>query len=152
MIIGLDPGRYKIGVACTDGDTLLFSAIVPKAEEDVLCSAIAENKFEKLSLWVKEGSTESIDKNEKPEGIMLGNGTSHPELEKKIREASDTALYIVNEYGTTLEGRKLYWRLNPPEGLWKIIPTSLRVPPRDIDDLAAYAIAIAGMKEVKGNL
>jgi hypothetical protein len=49
-------------------------------------------------------------------------------------------LETADEYGTTLKGRELYWKLHPPKGLWKLVPTSLRTPPRDIDDLAAWAI------------
>ena len=36
MIAGIDPGRWKIGVAFADGDALLFSAIIPAEKRTVL--------------------------------------------------------------------------------------------------------------------
>ena len=51
---------------------------------------------------------------------------------------------VVEEYGTTLEAREIYWRLHAPRGLMKLVPTSLRTPPRNVDDLAAYAILLRG--------
>jgi hypothetical protein len=72
------------------------------------------------------------------ETIYLGNGTSSEDLSKTLIGICE--LEITDEYGTTLKGRELYWKLHPPKGFWKLVPVSLRTPPRDIDDLAAWAI------------
>ena len=142
MFLGIDPGRWKIGFAAADRDRLLFSAIIPKDKEGALICAVSSRDISALDRWAKEGRAEDavFDSDTK---IFIGDGTSSGELCGKLDPAADVA--VVNEYGTTLAGRKLYWKLHPPVGLWRLIPTSLRVPPRDIDDLAAWAIIISAL-------
>ena len=139
MKCGIDPGRYKIGFVLVDGENLLFSAIVPKSEEVILVEAIENNNWILLAEWRKEGSVDSV-LGKVADKILLGDGTSHDETKKLLKDS--IKVEIVSEYGSTLKARELYWKLHPPKWLWKIIPTSLRVPPRDIDDLAAWAIVI----------
>lgn len=134
---GIDPGRYKIGVAFSEEGRLLFSAIIPKSSEEVLLLSLKESNWELLDVWKKEGDLKSME-GKMLEKICLGNGTSSEELHDLLRGICD--LEITDEYGTTLKGRELYWKLHQPKGLWKLIPVSLRTPPRDIDDLAAWAI------------
>lgn len=134
---GIDPGRHKIGVAFTEGDRLLFSAIIPKLSEEVLLLSFKKRNWEALDVWKKEGDLKFLE-GRVLEKIFLGNGTSSEDLNKLL--GSICELEITDEYGTTLKGRELYWKLHPPKGLWKLVPLSLRTPPRDIDDLAAWAI------------
>ena len=134
---GVDPGRYKIGVAFVEGDRLLFSAIVPKSSEEVLLQSLKEREWKLLVPWIKEGDFKFIE-GKTLEKICLGNGTSSKELTELLSGICE--LEITDEYRTTLRGRELYWKLHPPRGVWKLVPTSLRIPPRDIDDLAAWAI------------
>ena len=134
---GIDPGRYKIGVAFAEGDSLLFSAIIPKAAEGVLFESIRKRDWDVLKPWKKIGETKLLE-GRTLERIYLGNGTSSEDLSKLLSGICE--LEIADEYGSTLKGRELYWKLNPPKGLWKLIPVTLRTPPRDIDDLAAWAI------------
>jgi hypothetical protein len=54
---------------------------------------------------------------------------------------------LTDERMTTLEARGLYWALHPPRGMYRIIPKSLRVPPRNLDDLAAWAIIQRAISE-----
>ncbi len=116
---------------------LLFSAIVPKSDEAVLTSALKAGDWSLLDHWKKEGDLGSVA-GKKVEKIYVGNGTSSDDLIRLLDGVCD--IESADEYGTTLKGRELYWRLHPPEGLWRLIPTTLRTPPRDIDDLAAWAI------------
>ena len=134
---GIDPGRYKIGVAFAEGDSLLFSAIIPKAAEDVLFESFRKKDWNALEPWKKIGETKLLE-GRTLETIYLGNGTSSEDLSKTLIGICE--LEITDEYGTTLKGRELYWKLHPPKGFWKLVPVSLRTPPRDIDDLAAWAI------------
>lgn len=137
MMCGLDPGRHKIGVAFSQDGELLFSAIIPKKDESVLLIALKDKKWDLFSPWKKEGDLALLCSMEL-EKIFIGNGTSSKDLCKLLKEVCEIELR--DEYGTTLKGRELYWKLHPPRGLWKFVPTSLRTPPRDIDDLAAWAI------------
>lgn len=137
MKCGIDPGRHKIGFALAEEDNLLFSAIIPKAEEDKLREALSAQDWEILAPWKQEGGLENIS-GKKTEKIYIGDGTSSSEIITLLQ--NDGRVESVDEKGSTLEGRRRYWLLHPPEGLWRLIPTSLRVPPRDIDDLAAWSL------------
>lgn len=140
MKCGIDPGRYKIGFAIVENGKLLFSAIIPKSKEEVLAKAVKDNDWKLLEQWGKEGNVAAVS-NMIAEKVLLGDGTSSNEIKSLLKETVN--LEIVSEYETTLKGRELYWQLHSPKGLWKLIPTSLRTPPRDIDDLAAWAIVNA---------
>lgn len=137
MTGGIDPGRWKAGFALVDGVELLFSAIVPNSAKDVLALAVKNADWGLLSEWGMEGSPDNaagrrIDK------LYVGNGTSSEEFCKIL-----PVPYIeADEYGTTLDARKLYWRLHRPRGLARLLPLSLRTPPRNVDDLAAYAVVL----------
>lgn len=139
MIAGIDPGRWKTGFALAEGGRLLFSAIIPSDKKEILIEAIKSGNWETLAAWRQEGSAELLPKTA-PEAVCVGSGTSSEEF----RAALPFPYKIVEEYGTTLEARKIYWRLHSPRGLMKLVPTSLRTPPRNVDDLAAYAIALRG--------
>lgn len=136
MFCGIDPGRFKIGIAFADGEKLLYSAIIPKVNESVICAALENGEWHLLDDWRREGRLANLA-GRSVEKIYLGNGTSSSELGKKLERL---CVEVTDERGTTLKGRKLYWKLHPPRGLWRLVPTSLRTPPRDIDDLAAFCI------------
>ena len=136
MLCGIDPGRFKIGVAFEENGELLFSAIVPKTSESVLCSALTRGELHLLNEWRREGALANL-KGRTVEKIYVGNGTSSRDL---VKNMGGLPVSVTDEHGTTLAGRRVYWRLHPPRLLWRFVPTSLRTPPRDIDDLAAYCI------------
>jgi hypothetical protein len=71
----------------------------------------------------------------------LGDGTGAREFAAAVGDFP-FELERVREKGTTLEARNLYWNLHPPKGWLRLVPQSLIVPPRDVDDLAAWAIAL----------
>ena len=141
MIVGIDPGRWKIGVAFVDGASteLLLSAIVPASESDTLTAVFEKSQWNYFEKWICEGTLDSI-RGRAVQKIFIGSGTSSKEFVKKFYLPHT----VVDEYGTTLEARKIYWRLHKPTGILKFFPTSLRTPPRHIDDLAAYATALRG--------
>lgn len=137
MKCGIDPGRGKIGVAVVEDGYLLFSAIVPKGRQADIKHAIKTGDWELLARWTEEGDAVAVS-GRKPDSILVGNGTSSDEILKLLEDIP--GVESADEYGTTLEGRRFYWKLHPPKGLWRLVPTSLRTPPRDIDDLAAWSI------------
>lgn len=139
MIAGIDPGRWKTGFALAEDGRLLFSAIIPSDKKEILIEAIENGNWETLAEWRQEGSASGLPKRA-PEAVCVGGGTSSEEF----RAALSCPYKVVEEYGTTLEAREIYWRLHAPRGLMKLVPTSLRTPPRNVDDLAAYAILLRG--------
>ena len=142
MICAADPGKFKTGFALAEDDgTLIFSAVIPADMHTEFAAALEDKNAAWFLKYLREGKIpESFEVSE----IVVGNGTMHAELLKMLDGKISTK--TADEYGTTLEGRKLYWKLHPPKGLWKLLPTSLRVPPRDIDDLAAWAILLKNIK------
>jgi RNase H-fold protein (predicted Holliday junction resolvase) len=136
MFLGVDPGRQKFGWALTEENgNLCASGIVSFEQLDLFANAVALAP-EKLCQWRLEG--------ELPSGIRIrkvfcGDGTGHaPFLRSLLPQGIDVEL--IKERNTTLNARALYWKLHPPLGLWRLVPLSLRVPPRPIDDLAACCI------------
>ena len=136
MNCGIDPGRYKIGLAFAENSELLFSAIVPKNDEQAVADALNLKSWQGISKWCMEGNIKNLY-GKILRKIYIGNGTSSSEIQKLLYGLETE---VVNEYGSTLAGRKRYWELHRPKGLWRLIPVSLRIPPRNIDDLAAWVI------------
>lgn len=116
MVAAFDPGR-NVGFALVDERGRLLDGQVLTAE-DVTKLAIPEHAT-----------------------VVVGGGTGSADL-LRLLAARDVAVVTVDEVGTSLEGRRLYFELNPPALPWRLVPRGLWVPPRPIDDFAAYAIAL----------
>jgi hypothetical protein len=77
-----------------------------------------------------------------PSGIVLvGDGTGSGAVVEHLR-ARGLEPTLVDERGTTLAARELYFRDHPARGLVRLLPRGMRAPGRTIDDYAAYAIAL----------
>ena len=136
MYLGIDPGRQKFGWALAEENgAFCASGIVPADSLEPFAQAVVESP-EQLAQWRIEG--------EIPLGFRIrkafcGDGTGHAAyLETLLAWRLDVEL--VRETNTTLEARDVYWKLHRPRGLRRLLPASLLVPPRPIDDLAAYCI------------
>jgi RNase H-fold protein (predicted Holliday junction resolvase) len=70
---------------------------------------------------------------------VLGNGTSSRQWQRDLADLAVPVL-LVDEWGTTLAARQRYWQLWPPRGWRRLLPMGLRLPPRDLDDLAAQIL------------
>lgn len=139
ILCGIDPGREKLGVALAESGNLLFSALLSLDQLPLLCTALKGGGWEVFPACERrKGFYEG-----KPEMNFLGNGTASALVAEELKKNS-VGYCLVDEKGTTLEARTLYWKLHPPRGLWLFFPLSLRVPPRPIDDLAAWAILKRG--------
>ena len=151
VVLGLDPGRDKIGFAAARRDkSLLFSGILPSREDAVWERALGREEgikeiFEIFSPWLRECPA-SNTKGLKLSLIVVGNGTCSGLLLQRVRRCAKCEVLCVDERGTTLEARKLYWRLHRPAWWQRLLPQGIRVPPRPLDDLAAWAIAHRGIE------
>ena len=122
MIIGIDPGRDKCGVAVLNsGGGVKFSKVVPTADLELTLKKLAAHFDIEL--------------------LILGNGTTHLDAENKIN-ALNLPVKVVDEKFTTEEARKLYWKKNPPRGWRKLLPTSMQVPPDPVDNLVAEILVL----------
>ena len=148
--MGLDPGRDKVGWAFVGQDReLLMSGIFPAGDRALFWLGLKALAGEASALapWTLEapsprGEASSI----MIMAFVVGDGTCGGELASSL-EAQDFGCPIlrVDERGTTLEARTLYWRLHGPSWWQRLLPRTLWVPPRPLDDLAAWAIAMRGM-------
>ncbi|MFA4905415.1 MAG: hypothetical protein WC645_02805 [Candidatus Margulisiibacteriota bacterium] len=129
MILAVDPGREKCGLAVLDD--------CAKVLEKRVCAA-AKIADEVSSL---------IQKYNIPT-LVLGDSTGSRSVKKSISRLELSAnLVFVPEKNSSWEARKRYFKENPPRGLWRFIPSSLLVPPVPIDDFAAV---ILGERYLKG--
>ncbi|PHV62403.1 pre-16S rRNA-processing nuclease YqgF [Cyanobacterium aponinum] len=123
IFLGFDPGRDKCGLAIVTIDKQILWHEVIKSED-----AIASIQ----QLWSKY----------QPNKLIIGNLTTSQEWKRKIIDKLNlsSAIEFVDEKNSTLEARGLYWQMYPPKGLGRLIPQSLKVPPRPIDDLVAILL------------
>ena len=120
LIAGLDPGRSKCGLVLTD-------RLAQQIQEAAILSPSQTLNW--LRHWHSQGLRT----------LVIGNGTGSKPWLSRLRDL-DLTLQLVDERGTTLTARQRYWELFPPRGLAKLIPLGLRMPPRDLDDLAAQLL------------
>ncbi|MED5383756.1 MAG: resolvase [Cyanobacteriota bacterium] len=125
-VIGFDPGRSKCGLVLvrTDAAQVLDS--------DVL---VPEAVLNTLDQWSQGGNLPMI---------VMGDGTGSDAWKTPLQKL--TTVVQVNERGTTLKARQRYWQLWPPRGLWRLVPEGLRVPPAELDAVAALVMVEAYLK------
>jgi RNase H-fold protein (predicted Holliday junction resolvase) len=130
LILAIDPGREKCGLALVDGRShLRLRAVVPTGS---VAARVAE--------WCAAHA---------PDHILLGAGTGSSPLRATL-VARAIPVEIVPERDTTLRARALYFADHPPRGLRRLLPRSLLTPPIPIDDYAACAIALAWLAATDG--
>ncbi len=141
LYIGIDPGRDKSGWAVVDEfGGLRASGIFRSSEADLFFKALLTGSPDPLEQFLLErlgpwpSGLPSSD-------IVMGDGTGK-EVLLSLAQSLSLRVKLIPERGTTLAARKLYWNLHPPRGLWRLVPSGLRVPSRDVDDLAAWAIVL----------
>lgn len=151
MILGLDPGRDKVGWAFVGLDRkLLLSGIFSTAEKAFFwCALKAWNRdADVLKKWVLERPERGIEFCSL-DAFVVGKGTGGNDLAEDLEnQAFDCRVFRVDESGTTLEARELYWSLHIPSWWQRFLPRTLWVPPRPLDDFAAWAIAMRGMDKI----
>lgn len=155
MVLGLDPGRDKVGWAFVGREgELLRSGIFPSRERALFWRALRalDRDRDLLDTWTLERPFEKREV-AMPDVFVVGKGTCGGALAADLRTQSFGARVLcVDEKGTTLEARSLYWRLHAPSWWQRFLPRALWIPPRPLDDLAAWAIAVRGMGEALASM
>ena len=153
MILGIDPGRDKTGWAMVHNTGNLAAAgIFHDGEWPAFIEAVsspAASGIGGLGLWIKEKCGDATLSNEKVwklDYIALGNGTGSLRAGSCL-EALGSEIVLVDERGTTLAARDLYWYLYPPSFWRRCFPRFLWGPSRALDDFAAWAIALRSIKD-----
>ncbi|MGM0370588.1 MAG: resolvase [Bacillota bacterium] len=121
MILAIDPGRDKSGLAVVTDDNQIIEQMVIGTRElkDIIFTFGKEYNI-----------TE----------VVLGDGTASGGVKELVSDYH-WDVKMVDETNSTLEARELYWADNPPRGWRKLIPTALQTPRRAIDDYAAIVLA-----------
>jgi hypothetical protein len=120
MLIALDPGK-NLGVAwVSEGGELLRHEIISLSALETLELAKAT--------------------------ILVGDGTGTQAVQDVLRRRK-LEFMVVDEEGTTLEAKPLYFRDHPPKGLMRWLPKGLWAAPDSIDDYAAFAIALRYLRK-----
>lgn len=122
MILAIDPGRIKCGLAVMDERQ----------------RAVERKVVERLALTREVAQ---LVAQHKISTVVIGRSAFGKDVEiELLRLNLKASLVFIPETDTSRQARERYWRENPPKGLLWFIPTSLRVPPVPIDDLAAVII------------
>ena len=144
LVLGLDPGRDKTGFAFVNiSGELLLSGIFPSCE--------TEKFFEDFTPYIIERNIDfcAEDFISRVKFIAVGDGTTSKIFTEKLRTITSHEIITVDERNTTLEARNLYWKIHKPGIFLRLLPEGMRVPPRVVDDLAAFAVALRGLKKYR---
>ena len=128
-LIAVDPGKFRSGIAVMllDGSVLERSVSLTSETAD----RVAQLCFKYTA-----------------EAVIIGNGGPGKALEKDFAARNiQASMIFVNEKGSTLEARGLFWKENRPRGLMRLLPASLRTPHLPYDD---YAAVVIGKRYLKG--
>lgn len=123
MILGFDPGRDKCGLALVNNNKqILYNKVIP-----------SEDSIEIINNLISQY---------KPFKLVMGNQTTSKQWKRRLIDNLNLSIDIilVNEKNSTVEARKKYWEMYPPQGLTKLIPKGLRIPPRPVDDIVALIL------------
>ena len=120
LVLAIDPGREKCGVAvlASDGEVLV-QRVVMTAELDAAVGALIR----------------AYEPN-----VIMGNGTTSADAKKRV-EALGVSVTLVDEYRTTDAAKCAYWEAHPPRGWRRLMPRGMLVPPVPVDDFVAVILA-----------
>lgn len=123
VVVSIDPGREKCGLAVVDED----------------CSVLDQEVV--ATVWLTDELAARISEFS-PDVLLIGNGTTSKAAQSRIREEFPGVDIIeVDERRTTDDAKRAYWRENPPTGWRRFFPTSMQVPPVPVDDYVAVLLA-----------
>jgi RNase H-fold protein (predicted Holliday junction resolvase) len=124
-VVAFDPGRSKCGLllADTSTNTVLQGKVIPSSEV-----------LDQLHAWMANALEETAQIAE----LVIGDGTSSTIWQQQL--PTNLKVHVVDETGTTLRARERYWQLWPARGWRRMLPSGLRLPPGDLDAIAALVI------------
>lgn len=124
LVLAVDPGRVRWGLALVslDGSCLLRSVVPADEGPSAVTSLLHQYQ---------------------PAAVAVGDRTGAGQVRQALDQAGlSCPVSMVSEAGSSIEARELYFRLNPPRGIRRLIPRGLLTPPEPIDGYAAQVIAM----------
>ncbi len=123
MILGFDPGRDKCGIAIMDKNRQLHYHQVVESPKITTTITQLNQQFDINLIVIGDQTTSEIWKQN---------------LTKIIPEK--VPIIKIDERYSSLEARDRYWQIYPPQGLVRLIPPGMRIPPKPIDDIVAIIL------------
>jgi len=122
LLLAIDPGRAKCGVAVLDGASrVLLQRVVLTGD---LVTALQE-----------------IVAIHPPTTVVLGDRTGQEAVAEAVRQALPAVpVELVDEHHSSLEARRRYFAEHPPRGWRRLLPSSLQTPPVPVDDWVAVIL------------
>ena len=120
-LVALDPGRSKCGLVLIDREhnRVLEGKVVPP---------------QAVMAWMNHWHEQhSLDQ------VIVGDGTGSAQWLQVFNSFAN--VQHVNERGTTLRARDRYWDLWPAKGWQRLLPKGFRLPPNELDAIAALVMA-----------
>jgi RNase H-fold protein (predicted Holliday junction resolvase) len=132
VVLAIDPGREKCGLAVLAGDGTVLARRVVGAMELIAAAKDLAARYA-------------------PRVVVVGDRTASTDVRRALAEGlPGLPAEVVSETGTTLEARRLYFADHPPRRWRRLVPLSLQVPPEPYDDYAAVALGrrfLSGRRE-----
>ena len=122
IILGLDPGRDKCGVAVIEQKKAVYHQVI----DSTVAIAIIKKLCQQYQVQL----------------VVMGNGTTSQQWRSQLQSNlnQNIAIVTVNETNSTVEARARYWQMYSPQGWQRLLPQGLRVPPRPVDDIVAILL------------
>ena len=121
IVLAVDPGRDKCGLAVGQKTRVLARAVVPRSR----LGEVAREWADRFGVG----------------RVIVGDRTGAADVRGVLERAlPQTPISLVPEEGTTLAARRRYFRDHPPRGWRRLVPLSLQVPPEPYDDYAAVVL------------
>ena len=132
VMVAIDPGTVKCGVAILDYSGLLIEGF------SVNRSSFISQFKETLTLH-------------SPLQCIVGDGTSSKALISEIQENCSIPVVVIDEFGSTLEARKLWAESEWSTGIYKYVPLIIKTlfEPSSLDSYAAWALGLRFLKQKK---
>lgn len=131
VILAVDPGREKCGLALVDEKTgVIWQRVVPAAE---LMTTVAQ--------FVRQGAVQTVVAGDRTGSTRFKNQWNQSGLSSKAR------LVFVDEHMSSVEGRRRYLREHPGRGLRRLLPIGLKTPDQPFDDYVAVILAERFLKK-----
>lgn len=122
MVLAVDPGRRKCGLAVVSSDlTCAHQAVI--AREELLIV---------VRQWLERFAVNRV---------LVGGATGSQPVVQELQQGLEVEIEVVDERHTTERARARYFRDHPPRGMWRLVPLGLQVPAVPIDDYAAIVMA-----------
>lgn len=126
LVIAVDPGREKCGIAVVHQETgVVYKNVVAAGTIVQAVQQLAE---------LHAINTVII-------GDRTGSKATRVALERITVNGKSLIVISTDEHRSSEEARRRYWQENPPGGLKRLIPTTMQSPPGPIDDYVAVILA-----------